>query len=327
MSVPTADDIGLDDVRRAAERLEGVAHRTPVLRSRTLDERTGATVLLKAENLQRVGAFKIRGAYNHLASLPAEELGRGVVTASSGNHAQAVALAAALLGTTAVVLMPEDAPPNKRAATEGYGAEVVTFDRYSTDREALLAQTAAERDLHPVHAYDDPAIVAGQGTVALELIEDAGELDVLVVCLGGGGLISGCALTAKTLRPQTAVIGVEPEARPAARRAMEAGEPVTVPVPRTIADGQQTASIGRLNQQLIARHVDAIVGVPDEEIVAAMRLLFERLKTVVEPSGASALAALLSGRVDAAGKRVGVTLSGGNVDAARFARLMTESAA
>jgi threo-3-hydroxy-L-aspartate ammonia-lyase len=298
-----------------------------VLRSRTLDEMTGASVALKAENLQRVGAFKMRGAYNHIASLTEQERSRGVVTASSGNHAQAVALAARLLGTTAVVLMPEDAPPNKRAATEGYGAEVQTFDRYTTDRDALLAATASERGLHPVRAYDDDAIVAGQGTVALELIEDAGELDVLIVCLGGGGLISGCALVAKSLDPRCAVIGVEPEDRPAARRALEAGHPVDVPIPRTIADGQQTASIGHLNHQLIARYVDAVVGVSDAEIVAAMRLLFERLKVVVEPSGASALAALLSGRVDAAGKRVGVTLSGGNVDPARFARLVTESAA
>jgi threo-3-hydroxy-L-aspartate ammonia-lyase len=313
----------IDDVRRAAERLHGVAHRTPVLRSRTLDERTGAAVALKAENLQRIGAFKFRGAYNHLASLPPRERRRGVLTASSGNHAQAVALAARLHDTTAVVLMPEDAPPNKRAATEGYGAEVITFDRYTTDREELTARVSEERGLPVLHAYDDAAVIAGQGTVALELIEDAGGLDVLLVCLGGGGLISGCALTAKALYPRLVVIGVEPAERPAARRALEAGEPVVVPVARTIADGQQTASIGRRNHALIAEHVDMVIGVPDDEIVDAMRFLFERVKTVVEPSGASALAALLSGRVDAEGRRVGVTLSGGNVDAARFARLTT----
>ena len=313
----------IDDVRAAAERLRGVTHRTPVLRSRTLDERTGATVALKAENLQRIGAFKLRGAYNHLASLPAEQRARGVLTASSGNHAQAVALAARLLGTTAVVLMPEDAPPNKRAATEQYGAEVITFDRYTADREALTAQVAEERGLPILHAYDDPAVIAGQGTVALELLEDAGDLDVLLVCLGGGGLIAGSSLTVKALSPRTVVIGVEPAERPAARRALEAGEPVAVPVPRTIADGQQTASIGRRNHALIARHVDMIVGVPDDEIVAAMTFLFERVKTVVEPSGASALAALLSGRVDAEGRRVGVTLSGGNVSAERFAALVS----
>jgi threo-3-hydroxy-L-aspartate ammonia-lyase len=283
----------IDDVRRAAERLHGVAHRTPVLRSRTLDERTGAAVALKAENLQRIGAFKFRGAYNHLASLPPRERRRGVLTASSGNHAQAVALAARLHDTTAVVLMPEDAPPNKRAATEGYGAEVITFDRYTTDREELTARVSEERGLPVLHAYDDAAV------------------------------ISGCALTAKALYPRLVVIGVEPAERPAARRALEAGEPVVVPVARTIADGQQTASIGRRNHALIAEHVDMVIGVPDDEIVDAMRFLFERVKTVVEPSGASALAALLSGRVDAEGRRVGVTLSGGNVDAARFARLTT----
>jgi len=313
----------LDDVHRAARRLEGVAHRTPVLRARILDERTGARVALKAEQLQRVGAFKFRGAYNHLASLSGGELGDGVVTASSGNHAQAVALAARLLGVRALVLMPEDAPANKRAATEGYGAAVETFDRYGTDRDELLARTARERGLHPVHAYDDAAIIAGQGTVALELLEDAGPLDLLLVCLGGGGLIAGCALTAKALHPDTRVVGVEPEERPAARRALEAGAPVLVPVARTVADGQQTASIGARPHALIARHVDEVVGVADADIVAAMRFAFERLKTVVEPSGASALAALLAGRVAVErGDRVGVTLSGGNVDAARFAALV-----
>ena len=317
-SLPT-----LDDVHRAAERLAGVAHRTPVLRSQTLDARTGASVALKAENLQRIGAFKIRGAYNHLSAMPESERRRGVLTASSGNHAQAVALAARLLDTTAVVLMPEDAPANKRAATEGYGAEVITFDRYTTDREELTAQVAAERGLHVLHAYDDPEVIAGQGTVALELLEQAWELDVLLVCLGGGGLISGCALVAKALNPGIVVIGVEPAARPAARRALEAGEPVRVPVARTIADGQQTASIGRRNHALIAQHVDMVLGVSDEAIVETMTFLFERVKTVVEPSGASALAALMSGQVDAEGRRVGVTLSGGNVDVARFAALTT----
>ena len=312
----------IDDVRAAAKRLDGVVHRTPVLTSRTLDERTGARVALKAENLQRVGAFKLRGAYNHLASLSPEQRARGVLTTSSGNHAQAVAYAASLLGTTAVVLMPEDAPPNKRAATEQYGAEVITFDRYTQDREEVTAQIARDRDLPILHAYDDSAVIAGQGTVALELLEDAGELDVLLVCLGGGGLVAGCALAAKALSPQTVVIGVEPAERPAARRAIDAGEPVKVKVARTIADGQQTASIGRRNHALIARHVDMVVGVTDEEIVTAMTFLFERVKTVVEPSGASALAALLCGHVDAEGKRVGVTLSGGNVSAERFASLV-----
>jgi threonine dehydratase len=310
----------IDDVRGAAERLRRVAHHTPVLTSRTLDAVTEATVLLKAENFQRVGAFKIRGAYNRLATIDAPD---GVVTASSGNHAQAVALAARLLDTSAVVLMPADAPESKRAATEGYGAEVIEFDRYTTDRDALTKQVADERGLPIVHAYDDPAVIAGQGTAALELVEDAGPLDVLVVPVGGGGLVSGCALAAKALDANTVVVGVEPAERPAARRALEAGEPVEVEVARTIADGQQTASIGRHNHAMIKADVDMILGIRDDEIVAAMRFLFERLKVVVEPSGATALAAVLAGKVDAPGKRVGVILSGGNIDTARFAQLVS----
>jgi threonine dehydratase len=314
--------VSIDDVRLAAGRLAGVAHRTPVLRSRTLDERTGGRLHLKAENLQRIGAFKFRGAYNHLAALDPEVRGRGVLTCSSGNHSQAVALSARLHGTRAVVLMPEDAPASKVAATEGYGAEVLRFDRYHQDREEITAETAARLGLHVVHAYDDPFVIAGQGTVALELLEETGPLDVLVVCLGGGGLLAGCTVATRALAPGCRIIGVEPMDRPAGRRAREAGEPVTVPVTPTIADGQQTAQIGRRNCAVIARGVDDIVGVTDEEILVAMRLLFERLKIVVEPSGASALAAVLAGRVDVSGQTVGVTLSGGNVDVAQFAELL-----
>jgi threo-3-hydroxy-L-aspartate ammonia-lyase len=315
--------ISLDDVRTAARRIEGVAHRTPVLTSRALDEATGATVFLKAENLQRVGAFKFRGAYNAVASLTDDERSRGVATVSSGNHAQALALAAQLRGARAVILMPEDAPAGKVAATAGYGAEVIRFDRYGQDREALLAALVAERGLVPIHPYDDERVMAGQGTVALELIEDAGPLDVLLVCVGGGGLIAGCATAAKALLDGVRVVGVEPEAGDDTRRSLAAGERVRIDVPRTIADGQQLPVPGELTFPVIRSRVDAVALASDPEIVAAMRFLFERLKTVAEPSGACAVAALLAGRVgDVRGARVGVTITGGNVTAERFAELV-----
>ena len=310
--------ISLDDVRAAARRIDGVAHRTPVLTSRALDEAAGATVLLKAENLQRAGAFKFRGAYNAVASLPAAERERGVATVSSGNHAQALALAARLHGVRAVILMPDDAPAGKVAATEGHGAEVIRFDRYGQDREELLAALVAERGLAPVHPYDDERVMAGQGTVALELIEDAGPVDVLVVPVGGGGLISGCATVAKASGVR--VIGVEPEEGDDVKRSLEAGERVRIPVPRTIADGQQLPTPGERPFEVIRERVDEVVLASDAEILAAMRLLFERVKTVAEPSGACALAALLAGRVR--GERVGVVISGGNVTADRFAALV-----
>ena len=321
---PTVPDspVTIDDVRAAAGRLAGVAHRTPVLRSRTLDERTGAQLHLKAENLQRIGAFKLRGAYNHVAALDPEVRAGGVLTTSSGNHSQAVALSARLHDTKAVVLMPEDAPASKVAATEGYGAEVLRFNRYTQDREEITAETAERLGLHVVHAYDDPFVIAGQGTVALELIEDSDPLDVLRRLPRGrwaAGRVHGRHPSAG---PTCRIIGVEPMERTAGRDAIAAGHPVTVPVPPTIADGQQTAQIGRRNCAIIDGGVDEIVGVTDDEILVAVRLLFERLKVVVEPSGASALAAILAGRVDVAGQRVGVTLSGGNVDAAQFVELM-----
>jgi threo-3-hydroxy-L-aspartate ammonia-lyase len=319
--------ISLDDVRAAARRIEGVAHRTPVLTSRALDEATGATVLLKAENLQRIGAFKFRGAYNTVGSLPAAERARGVATVSSGNHAQAVALAARLHSTPAVILMPEDSPAGKLAATAGHGAEVIRFDRYGQDREDLLGALVAERGLVPVHPYDDERVMAGQGTVALELIEDADALDLLLVPVGGGGLISGCSTAAKALLGgDVRVVGVEPEAGDDVRRSLQAGERVRIPVPRTIADGQQLATPGELTFAVIRERVDDVVLVSDAEIVAAMRFLFERLKTVAEPSGATALAALLAGRVEARGRRVGVVITGGNVTADRFAELISGAA-
>ncbi|MET0770616.1 MAG: pyridoxal-phosphate dependent enzyme [Solirubrobacteraceae bacterium] len=313
--------IDVDDVRRAAARIEGVAHRTPLVRSRTLDERTGATVALKPENLQRVGAFKFRGAYNTVASLDAAARARGVVTASSGNHAQALALSAALHDAPATILMPEDAPASKAAATEGYGARIIRFDRYSADREALMAEHAERDGLAIVHPYDDERIMAGQGTAALELIEDGGPLDLLLVPVGGGGLIAGCATAATALLPDIEVVGVEPEVGDDTKRSLEAGERVRVPVGRTIADGQQLDQPGERTFPVIRERVHAIVTVTDAEIVAAMRFAFERLKLVLEPSGASALAALLHGRVEAAGRRTGVVLSGGNVDVSRFREL------
>jgi threo-3-hydroxy-L-aspartate ammonia-lyase len=316
--------IGYEDVEAAARRIEGVAHRTPVLTSRQLDEATGAQVFLKAENLQRIGAFKFRGAFNAVASLSGDERAAGVATASSGNHAQALALAAALHGARATILMPEDAPANKLAATRGYGAEVIPFDRYSSDREELLAELVAERGAIPVHPYDDPRVMAGQGTVAKELLEQAGALDLLLVCVGGGGLIAGCATAAAALSPDTRVIGVEPEAGDDTRQSLAKGERVRIPVPRTIADGQQLPAPGELTFPVVQRLVSEIAVASDPEIVAAMRFLFERMKTVAEPSGACALAALLAGRVEAKGLRVGVTISGGNVDAGRFARLLAE---
>ena len=314
--------IALEDVRAAAARLHGVAHRTPVLTSRHLDELTGAHVFLKAENLQRTGAFKFRGATNAVASLDDAERERGVATISSGNHAQALALAARLHGARAVILMPVDSPASKMAATRAHGAEVIEFDRYGEDRDALLAELVAERGLVPIHPYDDPRVMAGQGTVATELLEQAGPLDLLLVCVGGGGLIAGCATAAKALQPGIGVVGVEPEAGDDMRRSLRAGERVRIPVPRTIADGQQLPVPGELTFAVARRLVDEVVLASDAEIVTAMRLLFERLKTVAEPSGACALAALLAGRLDARGLRVGVTISGGNVTAERFAALV-----
>jgi threonine dehydratase len=313
--------IELDDVERAAARIAGVAQRTPVVTARTLDERTGATVRLKPENLQRVGAFKFRGAYNTVAALDPAARARGVVTASSGNHAQALALSAALHDTTAIVLMPEDAPASKVAATEGYGARVVRFDRYADDREALMAEWRDREGLEIVHPYDDERIMAGQGTAALELIEDAGPLDILLVPVGGGGLISGCATAAKALCAGCRVVGVEPEAGDDTARSLAAGRRVRIPVVRTIADGQQLDRPGELTFPVIKERVDAVVCVSDAELVATMRFAFERLKLVLEPSGASALAALLHGRLDVRAARVGVILSGGNVDVARFREL------
>jgi threo-3-hydroxy-L-aspartate ammonia-lyase len=317
VTATSALPISIDDVHAAAARIAGVAHRTPILRSRTLDARVGAPIALKAENLQRAGAFKFRGAFNAVAALRPD----GVCSVSSGNHAQALALAAREHGARATILMPRDAPASKRAATQGYGAEVVEFDRYADDRDALALSLAAERGLTLVHPYDEPLVMAGQGTVALELAGDVEDLDAVVVPVGGGGLIAGVATAIKALQPQARVVGVEPEAGDDVARSLRAGERVEVPVPRTIADGQMVTTAGERPWQVIRALVDDVVTVSDAEIVDAMRLLFERVKVVAEPSGASALAALLAGRVALRGGPVGVVISGGNVDAARFAAL------
>ena len=319
--------IELEDVELAAGRLRGVARRTPVLTSRTLDERVAARVHLKAECFQRGGAFKFRGAYNKISSLDEDTLRRGVIAYSSGNHAQAVAIAAGLLGTHATIVMPEDAPTAKLEATRGYGGEVVLYDRWTESREEIGARLAAERGLELVRPYDDPLVMAGQGTAALELLEDAPELDLLLAPVSGGGLIAGCATAAKARRPEIRVVGIEPEAGDDTRRSIAAGERMRIDVPRTIADGLQAPEPGELTFEVNRRLVDEIVTVTDDEIVDAMTFLFDRLKLVVEPSGAVGVAALLTGKLDARGAEIGVVLSGGNVGAAHFAELVATSPA
>jgi threo-3-hydroxy-L-aspartate ammonia-lyase len=304
--------IGPDDVRAAARVLDGVAHRTPVITSRTLGEH----VVLKPENLQRAGAFKFRGAYNKISSLPA---GTPVFAYSSGNHAQAVALSSRLLGSPATILMPEDAVQAKLDATRAYGAEVVFYDRYTGDREAIADELAAERGAALVRPYDDPLIMAGAGTAALELLEDAGIVETLVVPVGGGGLIAGSATIAKDLGVKR-VVGVEPEAGDDWKQSFAAGEIISIDVPRTIADGLQTHAPGELTWEVASRVVDEIVTVTDQQMVEAMRFAFERLKLVIEPSGAVGIAAVLNGLVS--GDRIGVIVSGGNVGATRFAELI-----
>jgi len=317
--------LSLTDVRAAADRLAGVAHRTPVLTSRTLDERVGARVFLKAESFQRIGAFKFRGAYNAISRLGPEQLRSGVAAYSSGNHAQAVALAARLAGTTAVILMPEDAPPTKLAATRGYGAEVVTYDRYTQDRTALATELASERGRTLIPPYDHYDVMAGQGTVALELIEEVGPVDALLVPVGGGGLMAGCATAATAMAPGIRMIGVEPAAGDDHARSLAAGERVEIDIPRTIADGQAISTPGDLTFAVNRRLVESFELVSDREIVAAMAFAFERLKIVLEPSGASALAALLAGRIPGLPERVGVVLSGGNVGLERFRALLGDT--
>jgi threonine dehydratase len=327
--------ITFDDVAAAAQRLAGHAHRTPVLTSRTADELTGARVFFKAENFQRMGAFKFRGAFNALARFSPAQRERGVIAFSSGNHAQATALAARILGMPSVIVMPQDAPAAKLAATRGYqagqaGSEVVLYDRYTEDREAIGRRLAEERGMTLVPPYDHADVMAGQGTAALELVEqvreiDGGGLDALLVCVGGGGLISGCAVAATHLLPGIDVWGVEPEAGNDTQRSLAEGRIVHIDTPKTIADGAQTQHSGALTFPVIQALVKSIVTASDEELVQAMRFFAERMKIVVEPTGCLGAAALLSrvaGLPDLRGRRVGVILSGGNVDVRRYAELL-----
>ncbi|GAA0381128.1 threo-3-hydroxy-L-aspartate ammonia-lyase [Streptomyces blastmyceticus] len=312
-----------DDVLAAADRLAGHAHRTPVLRSRLIDESTGARVVFKCENFQRMGAFKFRGAYNALAQFSPEQRRAGVVAYSSGNHAQAVALAARLLGTPATILMPHDAPAAKRAATEGYGGRIVAYDRYTEDREEIVRALAAERGLTLIPPYDHAHVIAGQGTAATELFEEAGELDALFVPLGGGGLLSGTALAARALSPDCELFGVEPEAGDDARRSLREGRVVHIDVPRTIADGAQTQHLGALTFAVLHRERPEVLTATDDELVEAMRTFASVMKMVVEPTGCLGFAALRRVADRLRGKRVGVIVSGSNVDLARFAALLS----
>lgn len=308
------------DVLAAAERLRGHAHRTPVLRSATADAHSGAALHFKCENLQRMGAFKFRGAYNAIASLGPQQRRAGVIAFSSGNHAQAIALAARELGVRATVVMPGDAPAAKLAATLEYGAEIVRYDRFSEDREALTRRIAHERGLTLIPPYDHAEVIAGQGTVALELFEETGPLDALFVSLGGGGLLSGCLLAAERLSPGCAVFGVEPEAGDDGRRSLRAGRIVTIEVPKTIADGAMTTHLGEKTFPIIRRLVRDIVTATDSQLVEAMRFFAERMKIVVEPTGCLAAAAAFAAAPAWRGKHVGIVISGGNVDLAAFAR-------
>jgi len=314
--------IALADVRLAADRLRGVANRTPVVTSRTVDALVGGQVFFKCENLQRGGAFKFRGAYNRLVALSAAERARGVVAFSSGNHAQGVALAARELGIAAAVVMPTDAPALKVAATAGYGAEIIRYDRLSEDREAIARRLADERGATLVPPYDHPLIMAGQGTAALEFVEEVQTLDWLLLPVGGGGLLSGCAVAATGLLPHIKVVGVETETSNDWEQSLEAGHAVHIEPPDTIADGMRTQQPGALTFPIVQRLVERVMTVSDQEVKDAMRFLLLRLKLLVEPTGAVPVALLLSGRLDLRGQRVGIILSGGNADPALVAEIV-----
>ena len=314
-----------EDVRAAAQRLHGHAHRTPVLRCATLDQQLGAQVFFKCENFQRMGAFKFRGAFNALAQFTPEQRRAGVVAYSSGNHAQAIALSARMLGMPATLIMPHDASPAKLAATRGYGAHVVHYDRYSEDAMAMARQLSAEQGMTFIPPFDHAHVLCGQGTAALELFEEVGELDHLFVCLGGGGLLSGSALSARALSPHCKVYGVEPEAGNDVQQSFRSGQRVRIPTPVTIADGAQTPLVGELTFALIRRHVDDILTATDAQLVQAMHFYAERMKMVVEPTGCLSLAAACHAGVSLKGQRVGVLISGGNVDLQRFAELLQQN--
>ena len=315
----------LEDVEQAAARVAPVVHRTPVLRSRQLDALAGAQVFLKAECLQRTGSFKIRGAYNKLSQVDPAARSRGVVSYSSGNHAQGVALAAQLLGAPATLFVPATIPAAKRAATAGYGAHMVTAGTTSADREVAALAMARANDLVVVKPYDDPAIMAGQGTVALEFLQDVPDLELLVAPIGGGGLMSGCAVAARGLSPRIHLVGVEAQDANDTYLSLQAGHRVQIAPPQTIADGMRALVPGELTFEVMRTHLNEIALVSDEEIVEAMRFLLERMKILVEPTGAVGVAALLAGRLAAArGRRVGVVLSGGNIDLSLLAQFLSK---
>jgi len=310
------------DVEQAAARIEGAAHRTPVLTSRTADAIANASLFFKCENFQRMGAFKFRGAYNAIARFTEEQRQAGVLTYSSGNHAQAIALSARLAGIRAAIIMPNDAPALKVAATKEYGGEVIFYDRYTENREEIGRRLAQERGMTLIPPYDHPDVIAGQGTAAKELFDEVGALDVLLVPLGGGGLLAGSALSASALSPNCKVIGVEPEAGNDGQQSLRSGQIVDIGVPQTIADGAQTSHLGQHNFAVIQRLVDDIVTVSDAQLVETMKFFAERMKMIVEPTGCLAAAAALQGVYPVAGKKVGILISGGNVDLARFAKLV-----
>ena len=311
-----------EDVAQAAERILGAAHCTPVLTSRTVNEEFGAEVFFKCENMQRMGAFKFRGGYNALAKFSPEQRRAGVVAFSSGNHAQAIALSAKILGMPATIVMPQDAPAAKVAATRGYGATVVTYDRYTEDREQIGRELAEKHGLTLIPPYDHADVIAGQGTAAKELFEEVGPLDAFFVCLGGGGLLSGSALATRALSPGCMLYGVEPEAGNDGQQSFRTGEIVHIDTPRTIADGAQTQHLGQLTFPIIRRDVNDILTVSDEELVACMRFFAERMKIVVEPTGCLGFAAARRMKEQLKGKKVGILISGGNIDLGRFASLI-----
>jgi len=315
--------LSFSDIQAAATRIAGIAHRTPVLTSRTADAATGAQLFFKCENFQRAGAFKFRGACNALARFTPAQRAAGVLTYSSGNHAQAIALAASLSGIKAAIIMPHDAPALKVAATKGYGAEVIVYDRYQENREEIGRRLAAERGMTLIPPYDHPDVICGQGTAAMELFEETGPLDLLLVCLGGGGLLAGSAISSRALSPDCRVIGVEPEAGNDGQQSLRRGEVVTIAVPNTIADGAMVTHLGAHNFDVIQRNVDDIVTVSDAQLVATMKFFAERMKMMVEPTGCLGAAAAMHGAVDVAGKKVGIIISGGNVDLSRFAAMVT----
>lgn len=310
------------DIEAAAQRLHGVAHRTPVLTSSTADRMAGAQLFFKCENFQRMGAFKFRGAYNAIARFTDAQRKAGVLTYSSGNHAQAIALSASLTGIDSVIIMPHDAPALKVQATREYGGEVIMYDRYKENREEIGRRLAHQRGMTLIPPYDHPDVIAGQGTAAKELFEQAGQLDVLLVCLGGGGLLAGSAIAAAALSPSCKVIGVEPQAGNDGQQSLRSGAIVHIPVPDTIADGAKVTHIGEHNFKVIQRYVDDIVTVSDSQLIASMKFFAERMKMVVEPTGCLAAAAALHGSVPIEGKRVGILISGGNVDLATFAQMI-----